>query len=79
MALATSIDALAAGVTLPVLEVHLLTTVVVIGAVTFVLCLLGVSLGRRFGAPLEGRLDALGGLILIGLGTKTLLEHLLAG
>jgi manganese efflux pump family protein len=78
MALATSIDALAAGVTLPLLEVRIATAAAVIGVVTFVLCLLGVSLGRRFGEPLEGKLDIIGGLVLIGLGTKTLLEHLSA-
>jgi len=78
MALATSIDALAAGVTLPVLNVHIATAAAIIGGITFVLCLLGVSVGRRFGQPLEGKLDILGGLVLIGLGIKTLLEHLLA-
>jgi len=78
MALATSIDALAAGVTLPVLEVRLVTAIAVIGVVTFVLCLLGVSVGRRFGEPLEGKLDIIGGLVLIGLGVKTLVEHLSA-
>jgi putative Mn2+ efflux pump MntP len=78
MALATSIDALAAGVTLPVLEVRLMTAAAVIGGVTLALCLLGVSVGRRFGEPLEGKLDILGGLVLIGLGVKTLLEHLSA-
>lgn len=76
MALATSIDALAAGVTLPVLEIRLVTAAAVIGGVTFVLCLVGVSVGRRFGEPLEGKLDIIGGLVLIGLGVKTLLEHL---
>ncbi len=78
MALATSIDALAAGVTLPGLEVHIATAAAIIGGVTFALCLLGVSAGRRFGESLEGKLDILGGLMLIGLGVKTLLEHLLA-
>jgi manganese efflux pump family protein len=78
MALATSIDALAAGVTLPALQVGIVTAAVVIGGVTFGLCLLGVSVGRRFGEPLEGKLDAIGGLVLIGLGVKILLEHTLA-
>jgi manganese efflux pump family protein len=78
MALATSIDALAAGVTLPLLEVRLVMAATVIGGVTFVLCLLGVSVGRRFGEPLEGKLDIFGGLVLIGIGTKTLIEHLSA-
>jgi len=76
MALATSIDALAAGVTLPLLEVRLVAAAAVIGGVTFALCLLGVSIGRRFGEPLEGKLDIVGGVVLIGLGTKTLIEHL---
>lgn len=79
MAVATSIDALAAGVTLPTLQVHIVTAVAIIGGVTFVLCFLGVSVGRRFGEALEGKLDIVGGLVLIGLGVKTLLEHLLAG
>ncbi|WNG34773.1 manganese efflux pump [Archangium minus] len=78
MAFATSIDALAAGVTLPVLEVRLVTAAAVIGGITFVLCLLGVSLGRRFGEKLEGKLDIFGGLVLIGIGVKTLIEHLSA-
>ena len=78
MALATSIDALAAGVTLPLLELHLVTAAALIGGVTFVLCLLGVSVGRRFGEPLEGKLDIVGGLVLIGIGVKTLIEHLSA-
>jgi putative Mn2+ efflux pump MntP len=78
MAFATSIDALAAGVTLPTLNVHIAMAAAIIGAVTFVLCLLGVSVGRRFGESLEGKLDVVGGLVLIGLGIKTLLEHLLA-
>jgi len=78
MAVATSIDALAAGVTLPVLDINIAMAVAIIGVVTFVLCLLGVSVGRRFGEALEGKLDILGGLVLIGLGVKTLLEHLLA-
>jgi putative Mn2+ efflux pump MntP len=78
MALATSIDALAAGVTLPVLEIRLMAAAAVIGGVTFVLCLLGVTVGRRFGEPLEGKLDIIGGLVLIGLGVKILIEHLSA-
>lgn len=78
MAFATSIDALAAGVTLPVLEVHIATAAAIIGGVTFVLCLLGVSVARRFGEALEGRLDIAGGVVLIGLGFKTLIEHLSA-
>ncbi|KFA94012.1 manganese efflux pump MntP family protein [Archangium violaceum] len=78
MAVATSIDALAAGITLPLLDVRLVTAAAVIGGVTFGLCLLGVSVGRRFGESLEGKLDIIGGIVLIGIGTKTLIEHLSA-
>lgn len=78
MAFATSIDALAAGVTLPALEVHIATAAAIIGGVTLALCLLGMSVARRFGESLEGKLDVVGGLVLIGLGFKTLFEHLLA-
>ncbi|MFP2931831.1 manganese efflux pump MntP family protein [Pyxidicoccus sp. 3LG] len=78
MALATSIDALAAGVTLPSLDVHIAMAAAVIGGVTFVLCLAGMSVARRFGESLEGKLDVVGGVVLIGLGIKILLEHLLA-
>ena len=78
MAFATSIDALAAGVTLPVLEVHIAMAAGIIGGVTFALCLVGVSVARRFGEALEGRLDIVGGVVLIGLGVKTVIEHLSA-
>lgn len=78
MAFATSIDALAAGVTLPSLGVDIVTAATIIGAVTFVLCLLGVGVARRLGDWLEGKLDIVGGVVLIGLGIKTLLEHLLS-
>lgn len=79
MALATSIDAFAVGVTLPILHAPLGTSLVTIGVVTAVLSALGLFAGRRFGALLGRRLDALGGLLLIGLGIKILVEHLRAG
>jgi manganese efflux pump family protein len=79
LALATSIDALVAGLTLPLLGVPPLAAAAFIGATTFVLSLAGVEAGRRFGDRLGKRLDVIGGLVLIGLGFKTLLEHLSAG
>ena len=79
LALATSIDALVAGLTLPLLEVPPLMAALFIGLTTFVLSLAGVEVGRRFGDRLGQRLDLIGGLVLIGLGFKTLLEHLSAG
>ena len=78
LAVATSIDALAVGVTLPMLEAPLVLTLVTIGLTTAVLSVLGLYAGRRFGALLGPRLDALGGLILIGLGIHILVRHLTA-
>ena len=79
LAIATSIDALAVGVTLPMLDAPLVLSVVTIGITTAVLSALGLVAGRRFGALLGKRLDVAGGLVLIGLGVKILVEHLRAG
>lgn len=76
LAIATSIDALAAGITLPLLGAPMLVSSVTIGAITALLSMAGLWLGRRFGAALGRRLDIAGGLALIALGTKTLIEHL---
>jgi manganese efflux pump family protein len=78
LAIATSIDAFAAGLSLPVLGAALLPSIATIGLTTAVLCGLGLFAGRRFGKMLGRRLDIVGGSILIGLGTKTLIEHLAA-
>ena len=75
MSLATSIDALAAGVTLPLLNVHIATAAAVIGGVTFAFCFVGVLLGQRLGTRFGPKLTVIGGLILIGLGLKTAVEH----
>jgi putative Mn2+ efflux pump MntP len=76
LAIATSIDALAAGFTLPLLGAPLLLSITVIGITTAVLSGIGLFAGHRFGAALGRRLDIAGGLLLIGLGVKTLIEHL---
>ncbi|WP_324261577.1 manganese efflux pump MntP family protein [Altererythrobacter sp. H2] len=73
--IATSIDALAAGVTLPTLDVAPLTAGLVIGLVTLVLSGLGVMLGRRAGDRFGAWAERLGGVILIALGVKILAEH----
>ena len=78
LAVATSIDALAAGITLPLLGVPPVMALVVIGAVAAVFSFVGVYVGRRFGDRLGKKLDIFGGLLLIGLGVKTLIEHLSA-
>jgi putative Mn2+ efflux pump MntP len=76
LAIATSIDALAAGFTLPLLGAPLGLSLAAIGVTTAVLSALGLFAGHRFGAALGSRLDAIGGLVLIGIGVKTLVEHL---
>jgi manganese efflux pump family protein len=76
LAVATSVDALAAGFTLPLLGAPLGVSLLSIGITTAVLSAAGLFAGHRFGAALGSRLDAVGGLVLIGIGTKTLIEHL---
>ena len=75
LAVATSIDAWAVGITLPILGAPLVPSLVVIGITTAVLSVLGLILGRRFGAALGKRLDVLGGLVLVGMAVKLVLEH----
>jgi putative Mn2+ efflux pump MntP len=79
LGIATSIDAFVVGVTLPMLNAPLVLSLVTIGVTTALLSALGLYLGRRFGAMLGKRLDAFGGLVLIALGTKILVEHLSQG
>lgn len=76
LAVATSIDALAVGFTLPMLNAPFLLSLATIGVTTALLSALGLFAGRRFGALLGKRLDLAGGLVLVGLGTKILVEHL---
>ena len=79
LAVATSIDAFAVGITLPLLGAPLLLSLVTIGVTTAVLSAAGLLVGRRLGARLGRALDASGGVVLIGLGVKTLVAHLAAG
>lgn len=76
LALATSIDALAVGVTFAFLSVKILPAVLLIGLTTFLLSGLGILIGGRFGERLGTRAERLGGIILILIGLKILLEHL---
>ena len=78
-AVATSIDAAAAGVTLAFLDQSILVASAVIGTVTLILSAIGVMLGAAAGAFLGKRAEIAGGLILIALGTKILIEHLFFG
>jgi len=76
LSVATSIDALAVGLTLSIIKVNIITPAVIIGIVTFALSYAGVFIGDRFGHFFEKKIEALGGLILIGIGLKILVEHL---
>ncbi|MDB4973868.1 MAG: yebN [Myxococcaceae bacterium] len=78
LALATSIDAFAVGLTLPLLDAPFALSIVTIGVVTAVLSALGVLAGQRFGKLLGSKLDVVGGAVLILLGVKILVEHLAA-
>ena len=76
LAIADSIDALAAGVTFAFLEVKIELAVCLIGVITFVFSVFGVWLGNRFGERYRAKAELTGGIILILMGTKILLEHL---
>lgn len=76
LAIATSIDALAVGVTFAFLRVDIAVSVGLIGLTTFVLSLVGVAVGHRFGARYEKPATIVGGVVLILIGLKILLEHL---
>lgn len=76
LAVATSIDALAVGITLAFLNVNLLASVCFIGVTTFVLSAAGVRIGNIFGTRYKAKAELAGGIILICMGLKILLEHL---
>jgi len=76
LSIATSIDALAVGVSFAFLKVPIITPIAVIGLITFLLSLAGVFIGNRFGHFFESKAEIVGGLVLIGIGLKILLEHL---
>ncbi|MDF2538757.1 MAG: hypothetical protein K0S76_1778 [Herbinix sp.] len=73
--IATSIDALAAGVSFAVMDINILSAAVFIGAITFFCCSLGVMIGRRFGSLLGSRARLVGGVLLIVIGLKIFMEH----
>lgn len=76
MAIATSIDALAVGVAFAFLNVNIYMAVIVIGIITFILSLLGVLLGHTLGMRFKSNAEMFGGVVLIIIGLKILLEHL---
>ena len=76
LAVATSIDALAVGVTFAFLQFSILPAVCFIGATTFILSCIGIRIGHVFGLKYKSRAELFGGAVLILMGTKILLEHL---
>lgn len=76
LAVATSIDALAVGLTFSLLAASIVLPVITIGVVTFALSFGGVYAGRRFGDWLGNKVEVAGGLLLVGVGVKIVVEHL---
>ena len=76
LAIATSIDALAVGITFAFLQANIWVSATIIGIVTFIISIIGVKIGNRFGNKYERRAETVGGFILIFMGIKILLEHL---
>lgn len=76
LAIATSIDALAIGITFAFLRVDIIPAVAVIGITTFLLSIAGIKIGNVFGAKYKSYAEIVGGIVLILLGLKILLEHL---
>ena len=79
LAVATSIDALAVGVTFAFLQVDIVPAVLFIGCTTFVISAVGVKVGAVFGARFQHQAELLGGVVLVLMGIKILVEHLMGG
>jgi putative Mn2+ efflux pump MntP len=75
LSIATSIDALAVGLSLSFLKINIITPAAIIGVMTFVLSFMGVYIGKTFGHFFERKLEIAGGIILIGIGIKILIQH----
>jgi putative Mn2+ efflux pump MntP len=76
LAVATSIDALAVGITISLITHAIALAVIIIGAVTFGLSFAGVYIGKKFGHFFEGGIEIVGGLVLIALGLKIVFQHI---
>lgn len=76
LAIATSIDALAVGISFAFLSVNIISAISIIGIITFLICFVGVYVGKALGNVLKKYSEILGGVILISIGLKILIEHL---
>ena len=75
LSIATSIDAMAIGITFSLFKINLLLSILTIGVITFILCYIGVNLGKILGNKYESKSQIIGGITLIIIGLKSLLEH----
>lgn len=75
LSIATSIDAMTVGITFSLFPINLIKTILMIGIITFILSLIGVNIGKKLGKKLEKTAEIIGGIILILLGIKFLLEY----
>lgn len=78
LSIATSIDALIIGVSFAFLEVNIIATILIIGLVTLFISMIGFRMGKSLGSMFGRRAEFIGGLVLIAIGTKILIEHLTA-
>ena len=76
LAIATSIDALAVGITFAFLQVNIIEAIGIIGITTFILSVLAVIIGNKFGNKYGKKAELFGGIVLVLIGVKILLEHL---
>lgn len=76
LSIATSIDALAVGITFAFFKVSILMAILIIGVITFIICIIGVKIGNVFGERYKSKAELVGGIILIIMGFKILIEHL---
>lgn len=79
LSLATSIDALAVGFSFATLLEKILIAVIIIGSVTFIASMLGILLGKKTGPKINKYAEIIGGVILVGIGAKIMIEHFLNG
>lgn len=76
LAVATSIDALAVGVSFALLKIEIIFSASIIGVVTFIFCVIGVKIGKQVGVKFSSKAEFIGGLVLVFLGCKILFTHL---
>ncbi len=77
MAIATSIDALVVGISFAFINMNIYWSILIIGTVTFIVAMIGMLFGKKVGGRLGKRMEIIGGFILVGIGLKILLSHLL--